>query len=611
MSFNIQGFVLTYRKLKLLFSGNPEKQDKLMRSGRQAMDTGPRIHSVVTHLSQEYTMTMSPEETERARRRKISNKQNVTIATSTRISSHHFVPVNNTGVKEKQTLKFKSKILNDQANKQYQPLIVIQAQKDIPKTPSNGSDTKELLDQFSNSTVLPFPIKDIKAEDINKAAKEIIQAAQSNRSRLQRHEEPNTLVGDHNKENEKDIYDFFVKLLETTFKVYNVQTDFKSEKSQSKNRLEIEEHVAKKLNVRKNPEKLDPFNGLRTSDKYYNVTDEGIYSWNDQRIQVMQKQPIYLEPPLVNIPKRKKLCSRSFSHAPRTDILCSRYESAVPERKPQKKRLKNFRNILLDTLKEDLKMDKDDFEEPQNMHEALKIIAKNKRRCRTQIRLDKGVRFKKMGDGTETDCQFRRKRVISAITEAKKHKKNNKGLSKTKTSFEPKNSMCSKKIKAAAYLNTELDEYKADELPIKPSIQSIVVRGYDFDSNTTKQVPDLKWKESSYSNITFHCLRQADSSRYYLKTAPKRGVTYLETERNDDDVRTLHDETIKKFKPSTEIITNHLQFDTDSDADESLDIDTGSNCSSLLSVCSDSLSQLLTKENIEFLTKCSTKKMKI
>lgn len=538
---------------------------------------------------------MSPEETEiTARRRKTPNKQKVTIAAATGVSSHYLEPVNNSSAKVKQKLKFKSKVLNNQA-KQYQQLIVIQAQKDIPKTPSNCSDTKDLLEKFSNAGVLPFPIKDIKVEYINKAAKEII-------------EEPNTLVGDYNKEKEKDVYDFFVKLLATSFKVYNVQTDHKSEHTLSNNIIEMDEHVAKNLNVMINQEKVDSFNDLLIPDKYYNVTDEGMYTWNDQRIQVMQKQPMYknLKPPLVNIPKRKKLCSSAFSHAPRTDIHCSRYENTGPERKP-KKRLKKFRNILLDTLKEDLKMHKDDFEEPQNMHEALKIIAKNKLKCRSRIRADKGVRFKKVGDETETDCQFKRKRVISSIAEAKKHKKLNKGFGKMKTPLEPRNFNCSKKIRAAAYLNDELDEYKADE--VRPSIQSIVVKGYDFDSNTTKQVPDLRWKDSPYSNVNFHSLKREDSSRYYLKAAATRGVTYVETKRANDDVHTKDDERIKEFKPSTEIITNHLKFDTYSGTEESLDIGAGSNCSSLVSMHSDSLSKLLTQENIEFLRKCSTKKM--
>lgn len=563
-------------------------------------------------------MSPEPSETTTRRRSKI-NKQKVATTVSTRVSSHNLEPVNNSGTKDKHTLKYKSKVLNDQANKKYHPLIVIQAQKDMPKTPSNCSDRKDLSEKFSNSKVIQFPIEDIKP-DFNKAAIEIIQAAQCNRSRLRKLDEPNTLVGDHSKEKEKDIYDLFVKLLETTFKVCNVQTDFKCENTQSSNIMEIDEHVAKKLNVQKNREKVDTFNGLQTSDKYYNITDEGIYTWNDQRIQVMQKQPLHknLEPPLVRIPKRKRLCSNSFSHAPRTNILCPRYDRDVVERKPHKKRYKNFRNILLDTLKEDLKMEKDDFEEPQNMHEALKIIAKNKRKCRTQIRLDKGVTFKKIGDGTETDCQFKRKRVISSIKEAKTHKKLNKGVGKMKTPFEPRNFICSKKIRTAAYQNyTELlaIEDKAEELPNKPSIQSIEVKGYDFDYNTTKQVPDLRWRESPYSNVNFHHLRHEDSSRYYLKTALQREVSHSESKSvhtiHTDNVHTMNDKTIMEVKPASKIISNHLQFDTDSDAYDSIDIGTGSNCSSLFSMHSDSLSKLLTQENIDFLTKCSTKKMKI
>lgn len=581
-----------------MFSGNPEKQDKRIRRGPQATYPESRLHSVLTDFSQEYSMSKSPEEAKVTTcRRKKLNKQKV--ASTASIPSWHFNPVNNSGTNEKQTHKYKSKILNDQANKQYQPLIVIQAQKYMPKTPSNtnSSDTKELSEI---SKVLPFPIKDIKAEDINKTATVILKAAQSNRTKLQRFDDPNTLVGDNTKD--KDIYDLFVKLLATTFKVYNVQSEFKSDNIQSNNIMEIDEHVATKLNVKKNVEKADALNGLRTTDQFFNITDEDIYTWNDQRIQVMQKQPLYknLEPPLAKVPKRKKLYSTSFSHAPRTDVLSSRLERTVSDQKPRKKRFKNFRNVLLDTLKEDLKMDKDDFEEPQNMHEALRIMAKNKLKCRTQIRLDKGVKFKKIGDGTDTDCQFKRKRVISATTEARKSKKLKKGFGKTKPSapFESRNNIHSKIIKTPVNPNTELDEYKADEFPNRPSIQSIEVKGFDFDSNITTQLPDLRWTENPYSNNTFHRLRQEDSSRYYLKTAPDRKVSSLETKRDEDNVHIRHEIT---KGPSTKILTKRLQFDNDSVGDESLSLETGSDCS--LSEHSDSLSKLMTHENIEFLNK--------
>lgn len=571
--------------LLLLFSGNPEKQETVIRRERQAMEAGSRIGTV--QLSQEYTMAMPSERTDiTTPRRSKSSKKKVATAATTRLSTNHF---DNNPVNEKQTLKFKSKILNDQASKQYQPLIVIQAQKEMLKTPSNCSDTKELLEK-----VLPFATKDIKLEDINKTAKDIMKTTQYNRSRLQKLDEPNTLVGENAKE--KDIYDFFVKLIETTFKVYNVQTDFKNEHTRSNNVMEIDEQVATKLNVKKNLEKSQPHNGLRTPEQYFNVMDNGIYTWNDQQIQVMQKQPQYKNfvPPLATTPKRKKLYSRSFLHSPQT----SRYEHTVAERKPRKKRFKNFRSILLDTLKEDLKMDKEDLEEPQNMHEALKIIAKNKRKCRLQT-IEKGVRFKKIGDDTDTECQFKRKRVISSAPEAIKHKKLKKVVDKTKTPFEPRNP---KKIIADYEIYTELDELGLNDLTDTATVQSIEVKGFDYDYNMTTELPDLTFKDNQYSNAYFHRLGQEDSSRYNLERASKCGVTCVETKPNN----TVLD--INDFKASTDIITDYTRFDTDSDDDESLGLNIGSNCSSLFSVHSDSISKQLTQDNIEFLKRYNEKK---
>ncbi|XP_026325601.1 uncharacterized protein LOC113234484 isoform X2 [Hyposmocoma kahamanoa] len=588
-----------------------------MTRERHTTEAGSRIGTLLTQFSQEYTTTASPERTNiTTRRRKNCKKQKVVPAAPTHLSTHRFEPINNSGVNEKQKLKFKSKVLNDQVNKQYQPLIVIQAQKDMPKTPSNCSDAKEL---FENLKTLPFPKIDFKLEDIvHTKANDIIKTAQFNRSILQTLDEPNTLVGDNNKD---ILYDLFVKLLEISFKMYNVETDFKNEHARSNNVMEIDEQVATKLNVKKNLEKADAFSDLKTPEQYFNIIDEGIYTWNDHRVQVMEKQPLHknLEPPLVNIPKRKKMFLRSFSHAPRNDILghershvSSKYERTVTEQKPQKRRFKNFRNVLLDTLKEDLKMDKDDFEEPQNMHEALKIIAKNKRKCRTQVRLDKGVKFKKIGEDTNTDCQFKRKRVISTVTEARKHKKLTKNFVKIKTAIEPTNFICQKKCRAAPHLiNTELDEYKPSEISDRPSIQSIEVKGFDFESNTIRQLRDLRSKDSLCSDATFHCLRQEDSSRYFLETAPT-DATCVETNRANDNTHSTGNEVKTEVKLSTEVITDCLQFDTDSDGDDvSLGMETGSNCSSSFSVRNDSLSNLLTKDKVKFWKKFNKKKMKV
>lgn len=584
-------YVLTC-KFVFLLSVNPEKQTNQTRQA-QTTNNERRINSALNYLSNDYTI-IPPDGTEKpTTRRKKPNRKVITIAASTRMSSHHFEIVNNNANEKKKIQKFISKALNDEVNKKYQPLIVIQAQKDMPKTPSSSSYTKDTLERLSTPGMLQS-LKGIKTEDINKAAKEILLAVQSKRSKLKALDEPNTLVSEHQKEEEKDIYDFFVKLLEKTFDVYNVKTDFQSEPTQSKNLvLEIDEQVAKKLNVKKKPDR--DFNKSKTTETYFNMTDDRIYTWQDQQIQVMQREPKYryLEPPLVKLPERKTtLYSRSFTYASRKGIKS-------PEPKPQKRRSKNYRNLLLDTLKEELKMDKDDFEEPQNIHEALRIIAKNKRKCRNHIHTDKNVKFMKIGDGTVTDCQFKRKRVIS--TRGDKKLKKQKKFNKTSTNslLEPKNFICLKKTKPSQY--TKVDDYRIDE-SIKTSIQSIEVKGYDFDDNTnTRQIPDLRWKESPCSMTNIQCLSQADSSRLQLNPASKH-INYMENERNDDE---------NKCRDIQMRLISSAEFNTDSDADESLELDSGSNCSSLLSAYSDSLSKLLTPENQEFLKNMTIKKIKI
>ncbi|XP_045527024.1 uncharacterized protein LOC123715777 [Pieris brassicae] len=276
--------------------------------------------------------------------------------------------------------KYKSKILNGDSYISFNDkFVVLQSKKDIIHTPSNFSENFP-ISESSN------PIRELLENNIYSGvaeglAKEILEGRSE--TPVINPDDPSTLVADTPKDDKK-IYNFFVDLLETTFDVYNVET----EQAKSKDSiLEIEETVAKKLNFNiDTPEKEECHD--HDYDLKFQIQEDKIYEpvYMNQRPKAKRKLP------------KRCLHSRSFVYSqplPKSKSLDIKKKTQTQQSK---------KNELLNTIKEELKMDFMTYEEPQNLFQALRNMAKYKRKCQGK----KTIHFEQNDRSLNDECIFSR-----------------------------------------------------------------------------------------------------------------------------------------------------------------------------------------------------------
>ncbi|CAK1553240.1 unnamed protein product [Leptosia nina] len=312
------------------------------------------LTSVLNILSKSTTGTQYPDSDEMKARRK-SNKNTQRKRHNQETETGKQTDDEEYEQKRPNKPKYRSKILNgDNYVTCNDKLVILQSKKEIVHTPSNFSESKSFTISELNN-----PMKEILANNIDSGVAEGL-AKQILDGRTERvKEDPSTLVADTR--DDKKIYNFFVDLIETTFDVYNVETEGTNKDSEAI--LEIEETVAKKLNF-----KQDTTNN-EEAELNFNIQEEK----SPSIAETVYDRPLKSKKKV----KQHSLKTQSFIY-PKPKYI-QKSSSVVIKRKPQTKKSK--KKDLLDTIKEELKMDFMTFEEPQNLFEALRNMAKYKRRC--------------------------------------------------------------------------------------------------------------------------------------------------------------------------------------------------------------------------------------
>ncbi|XP_022121100.2 uncharacterized protein LOC110997310 [Pieris rapae] len=334
------------------------------------------LTSVLNILSKSTTGTQYPDSEQISARKKTSKIQKKNYQES---EAYHDDYIETT-TKTKKPKKYKSKILNGDSYISFNDkFVVLQSKKDIIHTPSNFSENFPISESTN-------PIRELLENNIYSGvaeglAKEILEGRSE--TPVINPDDPSTLVSDTPKDDKK-IYNFFVDLLETTFDVYNVET----EQAKSKDSiLEIEETVAKKLNFNIDTTEKEECHG-HDHDLKFQIQEDNIY------------EPVYTnqKPKAKNKFSKRCLHSRSFVYSqplPKSNSL-------VIKKKPQTMHSK--KNDLLNTIKEELKMDFMTYEEPQNLFQALRNMAKYKRKCQGK----KTIHFEQNDSNINDECIFSR-----------------------------------------------------------------------------------------------------------------------------------------------------------------------------------------------------------
>ncbi|KAL0809010.1 hypothetical protein ABMA28_012658 [Loxostege sticticalis] len=387
------------------------------------------LDSVLTILSKSTTGTQYPDKDDLTAEKKTKRR------TSAKKNNQNTKHDDANQVKTKRKTKYRSKALNDDVAKEVnqEQVVVLQEQKNLIQTPSIYSENDSF--NWSNLPLLVKKNQENKetaetniVEVANTLAKEIMEGQKMRKDRKVRIDEPTTLVAEITKkepnekvtcansgEKDKKMYDFFVDLLETTISVYNVKAEYDkapiplSEGSSDKIALEMDESVAKKLNV----ESTKP---ERKEEK-----DEPQFCC----LKDLEFNQSYSSPPQSDYPRKcfrkKKFLAESFSFLRKPTTRKLTAASVVETKKCTRKQKKK---TLLNLFKEQLRIDSDAaFEEPQNLYQALKVIAQNKRRCQKTIHFEDCIK-KKHRDMGFPECMFKRRKVISNSTKVTKKNKN-------------------------------------------------------------------------------------------------------------------------------------------------------------------------------------------
>lgn len=322
---------------------------------------------------------------------------------------------------EKRKNKYKSKILNSD---NYPPdtFEVLQHRRNITQTSSielcndNSEESEDIKwSEFLPRLVQPDPeeIQMEKDKKLSHLVKEVTEGRIIKEKRVTIDvKEPPTLVSvsEVKTGTTKDpgFYNFFVDLLETTFSVYNLKSEFSNDKIpsavSSKVAFEMDEEVANKLNAAPEPP--------RKPSTHVEYKEE---PKKDELIDYFKNCPRRSNSPP---PKRKKKSEyppkrKTPKIEPRQSLL---YPQSVLKRSsllPQSASLtqnkpfykKNSKQTLINLLKEQLRMDNQPLEEPQNLFKALQVLAKNKRKTQ------KSLRFEETSNEL-ADCMYRSRRLV-------------------------------------------------------------------------------------------------------------------------------------------------------------------------------------------------------
>lgn len=311
--------------------------------------------------------------------------------------------------------KYKSKVLNSNF---YNPQSFeeLQCKKTIVFTPSidfsndynNDRDEDIKWADFLPRLVQPDDddVKMEKQKKLNHLIKEVDEGKKviANRVHVAVNDEPPTLVSEDKKHTTKDpgFYNFFVDLLETTLSVYDIKSQYNIQNPpsavSSKVAFEMDEVVANKLHVV--PEK-----------KYPSVT-----SRYNERLPNKEKVIDYFQLGAPLKIKRTKKQTKNKKH--KLDFAFTKYGTLKSDPKKQmlayqstsnaqKKTFqnKNSKQILINLLKEQLSMS-NKFEEPENLFQALRVLAKNK------VKTHKTTRFEKAEDVYSEHKLKRRKSIL-------------------------------------------------------------------------------------------------------------------------------------------------------------------------------------------------------
>ncbi|CAH0730912.1 unnamed protein product, partial [Brenthis ino] len=368
-------------------------------------------------------------------------------------------------------IRYKSRVLNQNVVND-EDFVILQSKKDIAHTTSNYSETTN-----------------IRWSDLEISGKENSKYNEVVEGKKFSNKDESTTVTEMDKNDDK-IYNLFVDLLETTFNINNVQTEHEKQlkKNDSNIVLEINEEVAKKLEIKSN-----------VKEEQHTVIKDEIELENDIYSEIEDK-PINVKLSDIIQPKLK---AKSFVHVKKTKTL---QKSKSLEAK--KSFAKSKKKTLLNILKEQLEMDIT-YEEPQNLYEALKVLAKNKHRSEKCIEYHK-EKLPKFADNdrSDTECMFRQRNLF----------------------LRPKRK---KKTTKASPKQTDVDrsrpkKIKTNLLKSIPSYKSVEVYGYNYEEPEEEEVSKrnlFTYTSLSVSDVDYYTLLKfPDTSNSNISYQPSKFI---------------------------------------------------------------------------------------
>lgn len=422
------------------------------------------LSSVLTILSKSTAGTQYDLESDKVEKAKVKvkkgNKYKETIPENSTVNG-----VNYTTNRK----KYKSKILTK--SNETDQIVILRSKNDIVHTPSNYSDKSNIETKWTD---FPRLVKPDYNEDIeNKTEQTAIYhcvadgIGKMTAKRVSIDSVPKTLVSDKPKDK---LYNFFVDLLETTLSVYDVNTEFTKPTSisSSNTALQIDESVAKKLEVRKDFEDYyeKPF-------KYVAKDEDKEILGDDDLIEHLHLKPlsVKLSDEIATKLKKKKFKTKLVKKQP-----MNTQSFYLPTKKTNRKHMK--RNLLT-LFKDQLRMDIQSFEEPNNLYQALKMLARNKRKKQKSIQFDQVTKY---DDDRSIGCRLRRQKIYST------YKKSNKKLNKAENEFIQ--SIAPRVSIDSADNITKLDNASEYTKDLVESNHSLEVYNFDFDKSmsTSKSV---------------------------------------------------------------------------------------------------------------------------
>lgn len=323
---------------------------------------------------------------------------------------------------------YKSRVLNQQTVED--DFIILQSKKDIDPSSSN----------YSGSIALG-------RSDVQRSKEENSVLNQVLEGKKYAKEEPTTVV--ETGENDKKVYNLFVDLLETTLNMYNEDTECENSKALN-TILEVNQDVAEKLEI--NP-KYDVSHHSLVRKKF---SDTGLYRDSgvnivDRTIRTDYSHHVY-----------PKIKSKSFVHVKKTLHLP---KSKSFEPKTVNTAVKTKKKNLLNILKEQIQMGSA-IEEPSNLYEALRIMAKNKQRSEKSIRFYQSQRFVGRKDH---ECTFKRRNLF---TKSKKRRKTDKVINEKRSKFD----------------RIKIKQDTPNKIKPIPSYRSVEVYGYNYEERDEREI---------------------------------------------------------------------------------------------------------------------------